>query len=180
MKFVAENSASDIEAHHARVRVEHAVQELAANFLRIVRGAGKPYELVRNVSAFIHAVVAYDEAKPRDPLSDVLYASLQVGRDRVSVEEFGEAEWLRAHGEDSIVRGALQIAASRLLEQRTQEAAGREEMHRGIRDIEQAREMAIAARREAERGQRRPSRALAPPGPVRGPRRARGRLADAG
>ena len=121
MKFVAENSASDIEAHHARVRVEHAVQELAANFLRIVRGAGKPYDLVRNVSAFIHAVVAYDEAKPRDPLSDVLYASLQVGRDRVSVEEFGEAEWLRAHGEDSIVRGAMQIAASRLLEQRTQE-----------------------------------------------------------
>lgn len=60
MKFVAENSASDIEAHHARLRAEHAVQELAANLLRIVRGAGKPYDLVRNVSDLIHAVVAYE------------------------------------------------------------------------------------------------------------------------
>jgi hypothetical protein len=40
--IVSENSEADIARHSALARVEWRLRELAANLLRIIRGAGKP------------------------------------------------------------------------------------------------------------------------------------------
>jgi hypothetical protein len=152
MKIVSENSDAEVAANkatEAQQRVERALVDLAANLLRVVRGAGKPYDIVREASTFMKAAADYYEAKSAAPYEPFDEAVLQVPR-VVSSTEFGRAASLQADGEDSVVRGALQIAASRLLGQKAQEAAGEREMYQGMRDIAEARDMAAAARAESD------------------------------
>jgi hypothetical protein len=58
----------------------------------------------------------------------------------------------RDDAEERIIRGVLQVVASRLVHQRTQEAAGDSEMYDGIRSLENLRAEARKAQAKAARG----------------------------
>jgi hypothetical protein len=50
-----------------------------------------------------------------------------------------DEEFDLSRAEHAIVRGSLQIAASRLLDQRTHETAGEDEMYKGLYELEAIR-----------------------------------------
>jgi hypothetical protein len=78
----------------------------------------------------------------KNPAPDALSRFLDTAPD------FDASKW--HHAQQRIIRGALQITASRLLGQSTQERNGQNELHDGIGDLERAR----AARQARALGRR--------------------------
>lgn len=157
MKVVATNSAADLAREHAMLDVQSALAELAANLLRVIRGAGKPYMLPRNAADFLKAVVAYNEITGPIPFEGRVLDALDIGYDLDARLEMSPDNQERTLAEEQIVQGALQIAASQILGQKTQERAGSSEMHAGIRDLEALRRRQRLAR-EAELQPKKPLR----------------------
>lgn len=134
--IVSQNSEEDLRRAASADRVEAAVQELATNILRIARGAGKPERLIDHAVRYVEAARDFFQAHGCWPVPE-LHDYLDIER-KLSVHEPRERAWCR--GEDLMVRGALQVAASRLAGQRTQESAGQSEMFEGLYIIEKQRE----------------------------------------
>lgn len=137
MRIVSENSEQDLARLRAEGDARRAVSELTANLLRITRGAGKPDEIARHLSALATAMQEHwDAAKfwPYDELADELRCDnrewLPEWRMRTSDEELE-----RLDATEEIIAGALQIVASRLLGQRTQETAGDHQLLAGVNRI---------------------------------------------
>lgn len=141
MRIVAENSETDIAKRHAEMQAQSNLRELAANLLRVVRGAGRPEALGQQAAAFVHALYAYQEAFGHYPSADVHAAAIRIEECTLDLDE---GEHVRMRGQEMAVRGALQIAASELLGQRTQQRAGESELFDGFRMMEQGREMVRA------------------------------------
>jgi hypothetical protein len=145
-----EAKAADRE-HRARFvlhQVEGALCRLSANIMRVARGTGRADEIPEQIFACANAILEYREVAGRNPGDQELADMLRVGRD------FENFDWRASDAEmtigtDEILRGILQVVASRMLGQRTQESAGRREMFDGIRRIEQYRE-ANRRQRQAE------------------------------
>jgi len=118
---------------------------MAANLIRVVRGAGKPFEIAENAQTFIQALVKYREVAGDLDVMDQFPAMLSFGAKDYLKLNLDEANLEKARGEERAIRGALQIAASRLLGQTTQVRAGEDELSDGARQLvnayaEQARE----------------------------------------
>jgi hypothetical protein len=64
--------------------------------------------------------------------------------------------WEWEDGIRQMVAGGLQVAASQLLEQRTQEQAGERELFDGLRVIERQRSENRAARKPPSKGRKKP------------------------
>jgi hypothetical protein len=132
-----------------------ALREVTANLLRIVRGAGKSYELIRHFSEVIRAVSGFKDAAGHWPSAMMLSSALKLDDEvseiyerhrsgQISQESIDrwkrDGTFERMYAERVIHRGVLQIIASKLLEQKVQVSAGESEMHQGIRDVIEARE----------------------------------------
>jgi len=150
MKLVSENSEAELARRQAIDKVRLALRELAANLMRIVRGDGKPWEVGQQAQELVNTLVAYREACGHMPDPDEITAALSI-EDKAG--GLSDVALDRLDARDTIVRGCLQIAASELLSQNTQLAAGWHEMHEGIRNLEDVRE------RKLPTGQRPQSRA---------------------
>jgi hypothetical protein len=106
------------------------LRQLTANLLRITRGAGRPYEVFKQALQLLEACKEFREqlGYPPDPeFSQMLNTA----------PEFDAPDG--DHALHSIVCGALQTTASRLLDQRLQIKAGERELSDGIRQLERAR-----------------------------------------
>ena len=135
--LAAENDPAELRRREAQDRVAGPLRELAANMMRVARGAGNPQDIGRQCVEVVDAYKQYRDLTGEWPDSGSLHTILSVENevpDRLSAD--GQA-WKA--GENEIVRGALQIAASRLLGQRTQEAAGWREALDGWEPIEAQR-----------------------------------------
>ena len=151
IKLVSENPADEIARRRAQEAAERAeerargmvnwrLRDLTANLIRVARGAGKPYDLEEQAARFVEACDEYREQVGRGVSSEDIHEILRVrrylGQDRERTPE--QHAW--NDGEESMVAGALQIAASRILGQRTQEVRGHSEMFDGLQIIERERE----------------------------------------
>jgi len=143
-----------------RIRVEQelefALREAAANMLRIIRGAGKSYALLKQLSDVVSAAVKVQDVTgrlPTDILEAVLHreSEIEVIREKRRAGKIDEASIERWHedgtfdqleAEDSIKGGVLQIIASQFVGQKTQECAGGSEMRNGINEVSAARQKA--------------------------------------
>ena len=151
MRLVSENADAGVVKERATLDVAWALRDLTANLLRVVRGAGKAYMIPEQTQAVLLALIAYRDTVGTPIPDHELSAILAPGQDRLDASKFTDAEVCRSMALDTIVRGALQIAASRLIGQGTQEQAGNTEMHRGIREFERLMEEDRAARDRAAR-----------------------------
>jgi hypothetical protein len=167
MKLVSENSAADLARRRGLRQVHQALQEMTANLMRISRGGGKPQELVRHVEMFAGALVAYHEGTGEAVPAEEFAAALSVSTDPEFVAQFPGPEGERLDAIDTIIHGALQVAASRLLQQRTHETVGSGEMHEGIRALRRIHDEARKEARAATRAQK-PAAARKKPGAKRG------------
>jgi hypothetical protein len=149
---VSERSDEEIRKSEAEERLNGPLRELAANILRVVRGAGAPERLGGQMNDCLDAFAKDREAFGHWPapwtLADILKIEneAEVWRERSGLDSPDVQRWSedgtfdRAEAIHAICKGALQMTASRLLDQKTQAAAVEHEMYGGIRDLEEARE----------------------------------------
>jgi hypothetical protein len=156
LRLAVENDQRDIDKERAKRDIEWPLRELAANIIRVVRGAGKSYEIAGQCVAVIEAFQRYREKVGVWPGSSEIDQALSIRREaeNASYDDVWELEY--AHG--TIVRGALQVAASRLVGQNTQEQRGRSELMDGVNSIERIREEMRNRLAEAERVRRQASK----------------------
>ncbi|MDT9598549.1 hypothetical protein [Sphingosinicella rhizophila] len=137
LRLASSQADNDVKRQRAGQELRWPLKELAANMMRIVRGAGRPEDVGHQCAAVLAAYQAYREATERFPPPEVISEALTLPH-----REVPGGDRLRQDIEDAdemVVDGSLQIAASRLLDQMTQVAAGREEMRRGVREGNDAR-----------------------------------------
>jgi hypothetical protein len=132
---------------------KNALRAVAANMLRIIRGAGKPYELLIQLSDVISAAVKVREVTgqlPTDVMVNVLqgeskteaiwerYAKGEI--DKTAIDRWQEDGTIdRKYAEESIKAGALQVIASQFVDPSLQKA-GQSELRDGINQAIAARE----------------------------------------
>jgi hypothetical protein len=138
MRLAAENPHADPARRRAIAAVSWPLRDLASNLMRVVRGAGKPHEIVRQTRALMEAFADYHEATGEPPSADVLADILSIERDPEIIQHLERHQVDRLDAEQLVIHGALQVAASRLVEQKTQETVGRHELHEGVRAIREA------------------------------------------
>ncbi|MDX9999602.1 MAG: hypothetical protein RBS50_16740 [Phenylobacterium sp.] len=159
MRIVSSNSEEDIKCEHARLHVQSAARALTANLMRITRGAGRPTATIDQMVDLLKAMDEFQEIARYWPYDELAEALTLTGREELAltapddyVEEF--------YAKQSIVRGALQFAASDLVGQRTQQAAGEHEMYLGINQIGEVRERRRQEWAEARRSAAAQARAV--------------------
>jgi hypothetical protein len=124
MRVVSENSPADLAKNAAMQKVDRSLRELAANLMRVARGSGNAREMPQQAQDFIDAVVAYQDAAGRDPPPGAMAEVLRVSIELEARQHWSDARTHMYHAEHDVLRGALQLAASRLLGQRLQDRAG--------------------------------------------------------
>lgn len=139
MRIVSSNSEEDIKREHARLRVQSAARALAANLIRITRGAGRPAATIDQMVDLLKAMDEFQEIARYWPYDELAEALTLSGREKW-VREAPDDYVEEFYAKQSIVRGALQFAASDLVGQSTQQAAGEHEMYTGINQIGDVRE----------------------------------------
>jgi hypothetical protein len=147
MRVVSENSERDLAILRAGENVEDALRPLAADILRVARGAGRPEEILRLAAKLVVAAEDYRSVAGDHPIE--LLAAVLRGWSQLDPGE--GAQWQRSNAERRMVRGALQHVASQLLDQRTHATAGRDELYDGLIEIEGLRAEARRQVRAAER-----------------------------
>jgi hypothetical protein len=135
MHIVSQNSDADMARRHALQAVEHALCDLTANLLQVVRGVGEPSGVDRQALTFVETVIGFRELTGDLPSSED-FARILAMPDHADLRDLPGTAYERAYAERQIVSGSLQIAASRLLSQPTQEAAGHFEMYSGCRTLQ--------------------------------------------
>ena len=143
------------EQESAEEELADALREAAANVLRVIRGAGRPHALIKQFDDVIGAAVRFKEVAGHWPTSQMWTRALAVGDEadeifakhasgqirQESIDRWEkDGTFDRMYAEGTIQRGALQIIASKLLDQALQVSAGKHEMHEGIRRLIAARE----------------------------------------
>ena len=146
MKIVSENSDRDLGRERSSGEVQAALRNFTANLMRITRGAGKPSEVGYQAQALIAALDAYFTAVGHYPFEDEISRALDIEYEAKDLQQYPREEVHRIYAKQTLICGALQISASRLLGQRTQEASGNHELYAGIREIEDLRRETRAAR----------------------------------
>jgi hypothetical protein len=160
---VIDGDGPPTEERVAGRKVGWASRELAANILRIIRGAGKPEALVDQIKAFLDAGYDYQDVAGNWPvlvIADALKIESEYSKfmeraergevDDATIDRMHERQmFAKMHAEHHIRRGALQSIASRLVDQPLQEASGDREIRDGIHEIERIGEERRKADRQA-------------------------------
>ncbi len=140
IQVVAENSEAEIAAARARAEFDRILRSLAGNIMRVSRGAGRPEEIIWQLADVLQAVQVHYDCFGSFPSTSDIQTSLRVDGGGPSVQLL-DGKPGTEYAFQQIVRGSLQIAASKLLDQRSQESAGRSEMMDGIMLVQLMREL---------------------------------------
>lgn len=77
-RIVSEQSEKDIERKRTRDEIGFRLRELAANVLRIVRGAGKSYNLLDEMTACVRSFQEFRDAHGHWPESHAIDEALRL------------------------------------------------------------------------------------------------------
>ncbi len=143
MKLVVDRTEAEIARERAAVAreraeidVTNAMIDLSANLLRVIRGAGRSHEIGHHCAALLKAMTDFRAATGVWPFPEMERAVRRPDPDFGASEAMYEEQMMF----QSIIGGALQMAASEMLGQRPQIAAGETEIFRGIDRLEKIRE----------------------------------------
>lgn len=132
LRLVSDQSSQEIERKRTEENIEHAMCLLAANLLRVIRGAGKPEELPGQMQEVLAGMSQFRELCGFWPPPAVLTRAFDLSHSN-RTDEWDDAE-------RDIMRGSLQMVASSLVGELTQRRAGHREMFEGLVAIERIRE----------------------------------------
>lgn len=118
----------DFQTELARERalngVERAVRDLASNILSVVRGTGKPDLIGAQAQAVVHTIEAHRSIAGCPPSSAEIAAVLNIAAKAERVALLNIDHKVELHATQSMISGALLIAASRLTDIRTHSPGG--------------------------------------------------------
>lgn len=139
MRVVSKNSEADIVKHEALNSLNWRLRELAGNLLRMIRGSGGTHLIGIQAKALVDAIVSYHEKVGAYPAAHEIAAPLSIAHEPEVIEGMDEEACEEVHAQQAVIRGALQLAASRLLVQPLQGLRGERDMERGMRRYAEAR-----------------------------------------
>lgn len=154
-RVVSENSEEDIKKREAEEALAWPYRELAANLLRVVRGAGSSARLMDQMAEVIQRSREYYDIIGHWPAAHTIDHILRIKTPDEQMEELlqngrcSQKDLDRWENDGTmavdravyrICRGALQKCASQLVAQTTQERTAENELHEGIRGLETARD----------------------------------------
>ena len=157
-RLVVENDPAELRRAQALQEISFPLRDLAANVMRVSRGAGKSYALGIQCAEVIASFERYRELTNQWASSWEIDAILRVRN--VGLFESGYSE--HDDAVDDIIGGSLQISASRLLDQKTQERAGEREMYSGLNSIVNQRVRRREEERQREQRERRLAKSASP------------------
>lgn len=131
---VAENTQQQIDRNWQQDRLDYALQVLAANIIRVVRGAGSPDDIIDQCNDVLKAAVEYHEKVGRFVSDHAVAAALRLEREKI--HDYDSFEGQRLLAMRQMMDGSLQLAASRLRGQLTQQRRGESEMFEAFRELE--------------------------------------------
>lgn len=149
-RIISKNSDEDLRRRDAEMALEWAYRELAANLIRVVRGAGNSAHLPEQMGNVIHRSREYYDIAGHWPAPQTINEILryQSPDDRIAEHldsgRYSPADVERWEKDGSTAadravykacRGALQMCASQLVQQTTQGQAGKREFHAGVRAL---------------------------------------------
>jgi len=132
LRLAVENNDHTVARKRAEAQLERPLKQLASNLLRVVRGAGRPEEIVTNCFEVVEVFKNFREVVGYWP--DNVGMTLHLPR--MTTGHYDEHE----AAINVMVDGALQVAASRLIGQLTQETRGKHELLEGFRMLLSERE----------------------------------------
>ncbi|HZG10171.1 MAG TPA: hypothetical protein VEZ70_14440 [Allosphingosinicella sp.] len=138
LRVAASQSDAQLAASDVLAALKWPLREMAANLLRVVRGAGKPYEIGSNAATVLRAFQDYRAVVGHYPSSDEIAALLDIKPDPARYEGASDDYISQGFAMQQVMRGGLQLAASTLLDQSTQKAAARSEILDGVDAFERA------------------------------------------
>jgi hypothetical protein len=164
VEIVSSNSDADIERMRAKEAVEDAFRHCAINMLRVVAGAGKPYDLLGEMIACIEAARGYYEVSGHYPMSDYIASALDGDKkDREFIEK-----WYRERGVEDVYeethrmelememrRYGLRVIAAQMAYQPTIESNAKRKFFDSFMALERLREERYKRREEEFRQWRR-------------------------
>lgn len=133
-------SDADLARRFAMQIVEDRLRELAANILRTIRGTGNPHTILSEAQALIDATLSYREQVGEFPAPDKIGKALDIDAPDERLNHVSPEAEAVVTARNRIIHGALQVAASRMVEQRPQEAADNTELREGIDALRAATE----------------------------------------
>jgi hypothetical protein len=157
LRVVSENDAKALARDRALGNIDFAIRDLAANLMRVTRGAGKAVLLFRQCTELAKSMSEYHEITGHLPEDFRIQKALSVRSSMLDdIKGEDNLEWTAAI--DEMLHGALQMAASRLVHQISQEQAGESQLLAGARRIQLSNEkrnakfkMEMAAQRAAKK-----------------------------
>jgi hypothetical protein len=145
-----------------------AMRLATANLLRVIRGAGRPEELLHQLSDVLRTALKVQDSTgrlPVDVMTSLLHGkseteSIWEKRHKGEIDEASITRWQedgtidKLYAEEAIQAGLLQIIASKLVHQDLQRRAGETELRDGIRNWIEVRERRMLKAREAAKAAR--------------------------
>jgi hypothetical protein len=136
MRIVSETSETEIARERALREIDRTLREFTANVMRVTRGAGKPDAIIGEAISLFEALIGYHNATGDFPSYHRMAAMLYMESDEERINQMRGAYRPEYYAEQKIICGSLQVAASRLLGQRTLQRSGEREMYLGIRELD--------------------------------------------
>ncbi|CAD7044637.1 hypothetical protein REJC140_03846 [Pseudorhizobium endolithicum] len=138
LRIAATNDPKRIDRRRGLEELQWPLKELAANLIRVTRGAGRPEELGAQCKAVVEAYSSFRAVSGSWPtaaeISDILSIADEVPKGLTPRTR----EWEEAL--DEVMLGSLQRAASKILGQNTQARAGESQLFEGLKTLERQRE----------------------------------------
>lgn len=148
LRLAAENDRKAVDKARARYEIDWPLRKLAANIMRVSRGAGEPYSVIQQCIEVVKGAQAFCDKCGDWPDDNEVREALDFHDPRLRdyTRQYDE----RSSAIEDIVEGALRLAAARLLRQDLQERHGEKDLLEGIRRLEHYH-AEIRAKWEAER-----------------------------
>lgn len=150
LKLTVENNQRDIDTHRVAEHVGWELRQLTSNLMRVARGAGKAYDIGKQCQAVVDAYLEYRDVVGHWPTTWELTAAIDVS-DKYDDSKLPDEVQEHNFCFENIVLGSLQVAASRLVGQNTQVAAGRSQVSDALHTLWKQREARMIARAMAQR-----------------------------
>jgi hypothetical protein len=153
VRLVSSRPEEEIRRLMARDGIALPLRQLAANLMRVANGAGKPHEIIRQLSDCLLALREYCTAHQAAPSPEEISAILSYEsvwrehrpwieerrQDARALDPGDTSEDEREAAMQEIRRGALQMVAAMLLNQTPQRSSGEHRVAMAIRNIEEVR-----------------------------------------
>ena len=158
LRLVSDNSSAHVDRQTARAKdeVERTLCQFAASLLRTMAGNDtEAVYLIRRLGDFIDAFKEFHKVSGRGLMPEELKQMLQLPQAECvsSKEEWRYRHWLREDGFDDIVKGALRLAAHKVLGDDPAFGGMHSErvIERGIKSIEQSKQSPAETRSRKQR-----------------------------